>query len=84
MARHEHGPVGRDGRGPSQIDVAPAEVGALAQHPEIRREPRHEEIRPAGVVLQQVDLAALENHSGSYRGMYRGYSAYQYQQQPSA
>jgi len=40
-------------------------------------------IRPAGVVLQQVDLAALEDHSGGYRGMYRGYSAYQYQQQPS-
>jgi succinoglycan biosynthesis transport protein ExoP len=40
-------------------------------------------IRPAGVVLQQVDLAALESHSSGYRGMYRGYSAYQYQQQPS-
>ncbi len=40
-------------------------------------------IRPAGVVLQQVDLAALESYSSGYRGMYRGYSHYQYQQQPS-
>lgn len=40
-------------------------------------------IRPAGVVLQQVDLAALESYSSGYRGMYRSYSAYQYQQQPS-
>ena len=40
-------------------------------------------IRPAGVVLQQVDLVALESYSSGYRGMYRGYSAYQYQQQPS-
>ncbi len=41
-------------------------------------------IRPAGVVLQQVNLAALESYySSGYRGMYRGYSAYQYQQQPS-
>lgn len=41
-------------------------------------------IRPAGVVLQQVDLAAVESYSSGYRGMYRGYSAYQYQQQPSS
>ncbi len=40
-------------------------------------------IRPAGVVLQQVDLGALESYSRGYRGMYRGYSAYQYQHQPS-
>lgn len=41
-------------------------------------------IHPAGVVLQQVDLAAVESYSSGYRGMYRGYSSYQYQQQPSS
>ncbi len=37
-------------------------------------------IRPAGVVLQQVDLDALESYSSGYRGRYRGYYTYQYQQ----
>jgi capsular exopolysaccharide synthesis family protein len=41
-------------------------------------------IRPAGVVLQQVDLGALESYSSGYRGLYRSYSTYQYQQQPSS